>query len=73
MPVCPVECVVPVANLFLLRESLYPLPWSSISTPDSVVPSFKNCTARVEGFEGPLESSNFALSVPAPGAKRVEV
>lgn len=71
IPMCPDErsSIIPVANLFLLRESLYPLPWSSISIPDRVVPSFKNCTARVEGFEGPFESSNLALSVPAPGDK----
>ena len=68
---CPNErsSILPVANRFLLRESLYPLPWSSISIPDRVVPSFKNCTASVEGFEGPFESSNLALSVPAPGDK----
>lgn len=40
-----------------------------MSIPDRVVPSFRNCTARVEGLEGPLESSNLALSVPAPGPK----
>lgn len=40
-----------------------------MSIPDRVVPSFRNCTARVEGFEGPFESSNLALSVPAPGPK----
>jgi len=58
---------VPVANLFLLRESLYPVPCSSMSTPDRVLPSLINCTARVEGFEGPFDSSNFALRDPAPG------
>ena len=55
-----------MANLFLLRESLYPVPCSSMSTPDKVLPSFMNCTARVEGFEGPLDSSNLALRDPAP-------
>lgn len=40
-----------------------------MSTPDRVVPSFRNCTARVEGLEGPFESSNLALRVPAPGPK----
>lgn len=63
------EYVIPVANLFLLRESLYPVPCSSISTPDRVLPSFINCTARVEGFDGPFESSNLALRDPAPGGQ----
>ena len=64
-----VACGIPEANLFLLRESLYPGPWSSMSTPDRVLPSFINCTAIVEGFEGPLDSSNLALSDPAPGVR----
>lgn len=60
-------CVLPVANLFLLRESLYPAPCSSMSTPDRVLASFINCTARVEGLDGPFESSNLARKDPAPG------
>lgn len=64
---------LPVANLFLLRESLYPLPSSSMSTPDRVLPSLINCTARVEGFEGPFDSSNLALRDPAPGVKHKQI
>lgn len=64
---------IPVANLFLLRESLYPVPCSSMSTPDRVLPSFINCTARVEGLDGPSDSSNLALRVPAPGVKHKQI
>lgn len=55
-----------MANLFLLRDSLYPVPNSSMSTPDSVLPSLINCTARVVGVDGPSESSNLALRDPEP-------
>lgn len=61
-----INIVLPETNLFLLRESRYPDPTSSISTPERVLPSVKNWTARVAGIEGPSESSNFALREPEP-------
>lgn len=63
------DCNEPVANLFLLRESLYLVPCSSMSTPDSVLLSFMNCIANVDGLDGPVERSNLALREPAPGIK----
>lgn len=60
---------LPVANLFLLRDSRYPGPSSSRSTPDRVLPSLMNCTARVVGLDGPSDSSNLALRDPAPGVQ----
>lgn len=40
-----------------------------MSTPDKVLPSFMNWTAKVDGFEGPFESSNLARREPAPEVK----
>ncbi|TNN61267.1 hypothetical protein EYF80_028562 [Liparis tanakae] len=37
-----------------------------MSTPDSVLPSLRNCTASVVGLAGPSDSSNLALRDPAP-------
>lgn len=37
-----------------------------MSTPDRVAPSLMNCTARVDGLDGPCERSNLALIDPAP-------
>lgn len=71
--VCDGEVLIPVANLFLLRESLYPVPSSSMSTPDRVLPSFINCTARVEGVDGPSDSSNLALRHPEPAVKHKQI
>lgn len=67
---CKLRDFVPVANLFLLSDSLYPVPCRSMSTPDRVLPSFMNWTAKVEGVEGPLESSNLANTEPAPEVKK---
>lgn len=44
-----------------------------MSTPDRVLPSFINCTAIVEGFDGPFDSSNLALRDPAPGVKHKQI
>ena len=35
-----------------------------MSSPDNVVPSLENCTARVAGLLGPSVNSNLALNDP---------
>lgn len=56
----------PAANLFLMREKRYPGPASSISQPESVLPSLVNCTARGAGLLGPSVSWNRANNDPTP-------
>jgi hypothetical protein len=46
------------------------VPTSSVSTPERVLPSLRNCTASVVGLLGPSERSNFALRDPEPIRKR---
>lgn len=48
------------------------MPTSSISTPERVLPSLRNCTASVVGLLGPSERSNFALRDPEPTRKRTK-
>lgn len=59
----------PAANLFLIREKRYPGPASSMSQPDSVLPSLVNCTASGAGLLGPSVSWKRASSDPTPGRK----
>ena len=59
---------IPVINRFLMSDTLYPLPVSSKSNPDSVLPSQRNCTATAEGVEGPEVTSNLARKDPVPFA-----
>lgn len=56
----------PAANLFLMRENLYPPPTSWMSQPDRVLPSLVNWSARAEGLLGPSVSWNRASSDPTP-------
>lgn len=56
----------PAANLFLTREKRYPGPASSISQPESVLPSLVNCTASGAGLLGPSVSWNRANNDPTP-------
>lgn len=48
------------------------MPTSSVSTPERVLPSLRNCTASVVGLLGPSERSNFALRDPEPTRKRTK-
>lgn len=57
---------LPATNLRLTNDILYPVPESSKSIPDSVVPSQLNCVVRIDGVDGPFETSSRALSVSIP-------
>jgi hypothetical protein len=56
----------PATNRRFTSDILYPLPESSKSMPDSVVPSQLNCVVRIDGVEGPLPISRRARSVSMP-------
>lgn len=49
-----------------MREKRYPGPASSISQPESVMPSLVNCTASGAGLLGPSVSWKRANSEPTP-------
>ena len=55
---------LPVPNLFLANDILYPCPTSSNSTPESVAPSDINCIAVVDGLERPFATVNLARIDP---------
>lgn len=46
----------PAANLFLMSENRYPAPTSSMSQPESVLPSLVNCTTNGEALLGPSDN-----------------
>ena len=53
---------LPDTNLLFTRETLYPMPTSSNSTPDRVVPSQLNWAAMVPWDPGPSDNWNLALT-----------
>ena len=47
----------------------YPPPTSSRSSPDSVAPSYRNCTSVGAGTVGPEETSNLACKELESGGR----
>jgi hypothetical protein len=56
----------PATKRRFTSDILYPLPDSSKSMPDSVVPSQLNCVMRIDGVDGPSPISRRARNVSTP-------
>lgn len=57
---------IPETNLLFTKDNRYPVPTSSNSMPDNVVPSQLNCVLSMAGFDGPLATSSRARNVSIP-------